>query len=232
MTESESHHRHIRSFVRREGRLTTSQQRALEAYRSVYGLDGEGSRLDLDAVFGRAAPRVLEIGFGDGEALLAMARTRTESDFLGIEVHRPGVGHLLRRLAEERLTNVRVVCTDAVPFLQQRLPPASLDRINLYFPDPWPKKRHHKRRLIQPAFTALLTTRLKPGGLLHLATDWPPYAEWMLEVLSDTKGLINQCESYAISPAAGRPPTKFERRGQRLGHDVRDLLFRREAGET
>jgi len=226
-TQPELWHHPIRSFVRREGRLTPAQHHALTTYWPDYGLDSQGSVLDLHHVFGRTAPRVLEIGFGDGAALLSMAQAQLEVDFIGIEVHRPGVGRLLRHLAEQRLTNVRVVCGDAVPFVQQRLAPASLDRINLFFPDPWPKKRHHKRRLIQPALVALLAERLKPDGLLHLATDWLPYAEWMLAVLTAEAKLINQTDNYADSPTAGRPLTKFERRGLSLGYPVRDLLFRR-----
>ncbi len=226
-TQPEAWHHPIRSFVRREGRLTPAQHHALTTHWPDYGLDSQGSLLDLHRVFGRTAHRVLEIGFGDGAALLSMAQAQPDSDFIGIEVHRPGIGRLLRHLAEQRLTNVRVVCGDAVPFVQQRLAAASLDRINLFFPDPWPKKRHHKRRLIQPALVTSLAQRLQPGGVLHLATDWLPYAEWMLAVLSAEAQLVNQTSGYAPSPAAGRPLTKFERRGQRLGHPVRDLLFQR-----
>lgn len=226
-TQPESRCYPIRSFVRREGRLTPAQHHALMMYGPDYGLDAEGPVLDLHGVFGRSAPCVLDIGFGDGVALLNMAQTQPERDFIGVEVHRPGIGQLLRRLAAQQLTNVRVVCGDAVPFVQQRLAPASLDRINLFFPDPWPKKRHHKRRLIQPPLVTSLAQRLQPGGVLHLATDWLPYAEWMLAVLSAEAQLVNQTSGYAPSPAAGRPLTKFERRGQRLGHPVRDLLFQR-----
>ncbi len=217
----------VRSFVRREGRFTPAQRQALALHWPDYGLEAEGERLDWAQVFGRVAPRVVEIGFGDGATLLSMAQAQPDRDFIGIEVHRPGVGHLLRHIAAHQLTNVRVVNADAVPFITHRLAPASVERINLFFPDPWPKKRHHKRRLIQPPFVALLADRLKPGGVLHLATDWLPYAEWMLAVLTAEAKLMNQNEHYAESPAADRPLTKFERRGLRLGHSVRDLLFQR-----
>ena len=218
--------RPIRSFVRREGRLTTAQQRALDELWPRYGLDAGGPPLDLDGVFGRSAPRVLEIGFGDGGVLLELARNRPEYDFLGIEVHRPGVGRLLHRLAEAELTNVRVICADAVVLLRERFRDASLDRINIFFPDPWPKKRHHKRRLIQPPVVALLAARLRPDGLLHLATDWPPYAEQMLEGVTASGVFVNLAEGFARGPG-DRPPSKFERRGLRLGHPVHDLRFRR-----
>ena len=222
------HHRPIRSFVRREGRITTAQQKALDTLWPYYGVADEGALPDLNTLFGRTAPRVLEIGFGNGESLAATAAAYPETDYLGIEVHRPGVGHLLKLLGEQELTNVRIICADACAVLASRLPDASLDRIQIFFPDPWPKKRHHKRRLIQPPFVALLADKLKPGGILHLATDWENYAEHMLSVLQGEARLVNTqaSGSFAARPA-DRPPTKFERRGQRLGHRVYDLIYRR-----
>lgn len=183
--------------------------------------------LDAPAVFGRDHRRVLEIGFGNGESLAAMAEADPETDFIGVEVHRPGVGHLLMALEQGRLANVRVVCTDAVAWLNQCVPAASIDRVQVFFPDPWPKKRHHKRRLIQPAFVALLCERLRPGGVIHCATDWAPYAEHMLHVLSAEPRLRNTAagNGYAVKPDY-RPLTKFERRGFRIGHDSHDLVFR------
>lgn len=214
--------RAVQSFVRRQGRLTPGQKRALEELWPRYGLPVEGESLDLDLTFGRRAPRVLEIGFGNGETLVARARAEPEVDFLGIEVHRPGVGHLLSRLAELELSNVRVFCADAVDVLHRRLADAALDRIDILFPDPWPKKRHHKRRLIQPSFVVLLALKLKPGGLLHLATDWADYAMQMRHVMDASPAFEHQ-DGVAVS----RPMTKFERRGRRLGHEVSDLLYRR-----
>ena len=222
------HQRPIRSFVRREGRITNAQQRALDTLWPHYGVADQDALLDLSALFGRNAPRILEIGFGNGESLAATAAARPETDYLGIEVHRPGVGHLLKLLGEQQLTNVRIICADACDMLASRLPDTSLDRIQIFFPDPWPKKRHHKRRLIQAPFVALVTDKLKPGGILHLATDWEDYAEHMLSVLQGEKRLANTQASGAFAPRpADRPPTKFERRGQRLGHRVYDLIYRR-----
>ena len=218
--------RSIRSFVLREGRMTTGQQRAFDELWPRFGLAETATPLDLVNVFSRRAPLTLEIGFGNGEALLAQAQAQPEHYFLGIEVHRPGVGHLLLRLDELGLVNVRVLCADAVTVLRYQLPDAWLDRINIFFPDPWPKKRHHKRRLIQPDFVTLLAKKLKPQGILHLATDWQSYAEHMLVVLSAAKEFNNQHQVYAPRPAQ-RPLTKFERRGLRQGHEVWDLLFQR-----
>ena len=221
-------HRPIRSFVRRAGRITAAQQRALNTLWPRYGVADQDALLDLNTLFGREAPRVLEIGFGNGESLTATAAAHPETDYLGIEVHRPGVGHLLKLLDEQGLANVRILCADACETLANRLSDTSLDRIQIFFPDPWPKKRHHKRRLIQPPFVALLAARLKPGGILHLATDWEHYAEHMLSVLQDENRLINTQTSAAFAPRPeDRPPTKFERRGQRLGHRVYDLIYRR-----
>jgi tRNA (guanine-N7-)-methyltransferase len=224
MTENR---RDIQSFVRRQGRLTTGQKRAIEYHWHRFGLVCTTTPLNLDQAFNRSASeRILEIGFGNGEALLTQAVLRPDVDFLGIEVHQPGVGHLLMRLVERELTNVRVICDDAVRVLRECLADAGFNRINIYFPDPWPKKRHHKRRLIQPAFVALLARKLRPGGLLHLATDWEPYAEQMLGVLESSPDFVNLAADYAPRPPE-RPLTRFEQRGQRLGHMVRDLLFRR-----
>jgi tRNA (guanine-N7-)-methyltransferase len=220
--------RSIRSFVRREGRFTSGQQRAFDTFWERFGLDADSKLPALDAVFGRHAPHVLEIGFGDGEALAAMAHAHPETDYLGIEVHRPGVGHLLLRAQALELTNLRIICADAVEVLRWQLPDACLDHIQIFFPDPWPKKRHHKRRLIQPDFVALVARKLKSGAHLHLATDWEDYARHMLEVLQAADDFSNAGDSdHFAGRIAGRPLTKFERRGQRLGHEVRDLIFRR-----
>jgi tRNA (guanine-N7-)-methyltransferase len=222
------HPRAIRSFVTRSGRITPAQERALEALWPKYGVDLGPSPLDLDALFGRAGRRVAEIGFGNGDNLLALAASRPAENFLGIEVHRPGVGRLLLQLEARGLGNVRVVCHDAVEVLQRHLGEASLDEILILFPDPWPKKRHHKRRLIQPAFAALLAERLKGGGTLRLATDWEPYALEMLATLSAEPQLRNVAAEAGFVPRpAERSPTRFERRGERLGHQVWDLEFRR-----
>ncbi len=225
---SELPQRRIRSYVRREGRLTPAQRQALEDLWPRYGVDvGEGA-LDLDALFGRVAPRVLEIGFGNGENLLHMAAIHPENDFLGIEVHRPGVGHLLQRLDEQSFTNVRVICHDAVEVLQRHLADAAFDKVLLFFPDPWPKKRHHKRRIVQPAFIELLKRKLKSGGVFHVATDWEDYAVHVLNVMTAQPELRNLAADGRNSPRPDyRPETKFERRGQRLGHAIFDLLFER-----
>lgn len=228
MSSSVEKPRHVRSFVRREGRITQSQQRALDELLPRFGVPQDGM-LDLDAVFGRHAPRTLEIGFGNGASLAQMASQAPEQDFLGIEVHRPGVGHLLLELERYTLSNVRVICADAVEILEHRLPPASLDRVLLFFPDPWPKTRHHKRRILQPAFVELIRQRLKPGGSFHMATDWQHYAEQMLEVMDAAPGFTNSAGHGHYSPKPEyRPQTKFERRGLRLGHGVWDLLYVRE----
>lgn len=221
-------HRPIRSYVLRMGRLTDGQQRAFDEYWPRFGLSHSDGPLDYAAVFGRDAPRVLEIGFGMGQSLVAMAAAAPATDFIGIEVHRPGVGKLLHSMEAEEVENIRIYCHDAVEVLHDCILPSSLDTIQIFFPDPWHKKRHHKRRLIQPAFAEQLVAYLKPGGVLHLATDWENYAEQMLEVLSATPDLENTAGagSYAPKPES-RPLTKFEQRGERLGHGVWDLLFRR-----
>ncbi|MFI4885285.1 MAG: tRNA (guanosine(46)-N7)-methyltransferase TrmB [Steroidobacterales bacterium] len=223
------HPRAIRSFVTRSGRITTAQERALEELWPRYGVELGAAPIDLDALFGRRARRVAEIGFGNGEHLLALAAARPAEDFLGIEVHRPGVGRLLLQLEERALGNVRVVCRDVVEVLERYLGGACLDEILILFPDPWPKKRHHKRRLLQPAFVASLAERLKHGGALRLATDWEPYAMEMLTTLSGEPRLRNVAADGGFIPRpAERSPTRFERRGERLGHQVWDLEFRRE----
>jgi len=221
-------HRPIRSYVLRMGRLTDGQQRAFDEYWPRFGLSHSDGPLDYAATFGREAPRVLEIGFGMGQSLVAMAAAAPATDFIGIEVHRPGVGKLLHSMEAEGVSNIRIYCHDAVEVLRDCIPPASLDTIQIFFPDPWHKKRHHKRRLIQPAFAEQLVAYLKPGGILHLATDWENYAGQMLEVLTATPGLENTAGrgNYAPKPES-RPLTKFEQRGERLGHGVWDLLFRR-----
>ncbi|MFO7602586.1 MAG: tRNA (guanosine(46)-N7)-methyltransferase TrmB, partial [Gammaproteobacteria bacterium] len=213
--------RRIRSFVRREGRLTRGQQRALDELWPRYGIEAGAHTIDLAACFGRAASTVLEIGFGNGASLAEMARANPQNNYLGIEVHRPGVGNLLLQLEAEAIDNVRVICADAVEVLQEMIPDAALDRVQLFFPDPWHKKKHHKRRIVQPAFVALLRQKLTPGGVFHLATDWQDYAEHMLTVMSAAEGFVNLCGAgqYAPRPAY-RPLTKFEQRGQRLGHGV------------
>ena len=226
-TPESSPPRRIRSFVRREGRLTSAQQQALDCHWHRFGVSTRAEPLDLDALFGRAAPRCLEIGFGNGDTLLHLATADPGTDFLGIEVHRPGVGHLLLRLAEADLDNVRVFCADATEVLARQIPPASLQRILVFFPDPWPKKRHHKRRLIQPALLSLLASRLESGGIVHLCTDWEPYAEHMLATFEASADFINLAEQAFVPHPPERPLTRFEQRGQRLGHRTRDLMFHR-----
>lgn len=232
MVESSKAFRSIRSFVRRESRITPAQVRALGELWPRYGIPEGTAPLDWPAVFGRVAPVILEIGFGNGEALAAAAAAHPEKSYLGIEVHRPGAGSLLRRLETQDLHNVRVMLGDAKEVLEQRVADASLTGVHLFFPDPWPKKRHHKRRLVQPDFTALVTHKLVPGGHFHLATDWLDYAEHMKMVLSQTPGLVEVSEPGRLAALTGdRPPTRFERRGRRLGHTVCDLLFQRIAAE-
>lgn len=219
--------RSIRSFTLRQGRLTSAQRHALETLWPIYGLDPD-QRLDAQTVFGREAPIILEIGFGNGETLTRMADETPDRDFVGIEVHRPGVGHLLLQLKERGLENVRVYCADAVEILVHNVADASLAGINVFFPDPWPKKRHHKRRLINPEFIQLAAWKLKRGGLFHAATDWEDYAGQMLNVLEGCAELENREGSSLYSPRPQyRPLTKFEARGQRLGHGVWDLIFAR-----
>lgn len=219
--------RTVRSFVRREGRLTPGQSKALELHWPRYGIEPPAAALDLAVVFGRTAPVVVEIGFGNGDHLLARAQAEPERDFLGIEVHRPGVGRLLHHAAAASVGNLKVACADAVEVIRDWLAPASLSEIQILFPDPWHKKRHHKRRLVQPAFAALLASRLAPGGRLHLATDWANYAEQMRDVLNADPALRNLVPDAGFSAREGRAVTKFEARGTRLGHAVFDLEYRR-----
>jgi tRNA (guanine-N7-)-methyltransferase len=227
-------HRPIRSFVLREGRLTPAQDRAFADLWPRIGVDWlPGTMLDPHALFAdddqAGHPTYLEIGFGNGDTLAQMAESHPERRYLGVEVHRPGVGHLLLELARRGLTNVRVLRQDAVELLAKGLPPASLDGVYLFFPDPWPKQRHHKRRILSPEFVSLLARVIRQGGIFHAATDWTPYAEQMLRVLTqagDTFVNTDPAGGYCPRPE-DRPLTKFERRGQRLGHCVHDLIFRR-----
>ena len=216
----------IRSFVLRAGRMGSGQQKALEELGPQFVLPYQADALDLAAAFQRQKPKILEIGFGMGGATAEIAQAHPENDYLGIEVHTPGVGALLKQIGERKLNNLRIIQHDAVEVLQYMIANAGLDGIHIYFPDPWHKSKHHKRRLIQPGFVALLAQKLKPGGYLHLATDWQNYAEQMLEVLTNETALINTATDYAPRPDY-RPLTKFEQRGLRLGHGVWDLLFRR-----
>lgn len=220
---------HVRSFVRREGRITKGQKHALDTLWGYYGIEPDKTQLlDLEEIFARRAPVWLEIGFGDGEALIAMANSLSEVNFLGSEVYRPGVGHLLKLVAANELTNIRILCEDAMLSLKYHIRPQSLDRVLLFFPDPWPKKRHHKRRLVQSDCARLLYAALRPGGLFHMATDWEDYAQHALGVMTRDGGFINiaKCNDFA-GRQGYRPQTKFEQRGQRLGHNVWDLMFRR-----
>lgn len=231
----ESPRRTIRSFVLRAGRITEAQRRALELDWPTLGIDispDDQTVLNLDDIFGRSADKVVEIGFGNGDNLVEYARQDPSRDFIGVEVHRAGVGHALLRAKELGLNNLKFVCHDAVEVLEQRLADASLAEVLILFPDPWHKKRHHKRRLVQPAFVELLARKIKPGGLLQLATDWEPYALQMREVIGDSPSFANRSEEQSGSDGfvprpAWRALTRFERRGQRLGHGVWDLSFRR-----
>lgn len=226
MNTINQHLRPIRSFVRREGRMTPSQERAFNTLWQQYGLMLEQGVLDLEKIFNRKAPCVLEIGFGMGQSLAQQAEQHSEKNYLGIEVHRPGVGALLAAIENNNLPNIRIFCVDAVEVLKQCLPDESLDLIQIFFPDPWPKRRHNKRRLIQPAFIELLHRKLKSSGKLHLATDWQDYAEQMLVVMSAAQGWKNVAGENNFSPRPeDRPLTKFEKRGEKLGHGVWDLIF-------
>jgi tRNA (guanine-N7-)-methyltransferase len=227
MSEME-HPRSIRSFVTRAGRITAAQQRALQELWPKYGVEFAPALLDVRTLFGRSAPLTLEIGFGNGDNLARLAAAYPQRDFLGIEVHRAGVGRLMLALQAQGLGNVRLICHDAVEVLERQIPPGSAAEILILFPDPWPKKRHHKRRLLQEAFVKLAVERLGSGGVLRLATDWQPYALQMLETLSAATALENLAAAggFLVRPAE-REPTRFERRGERLGHEVWDLAFRR-----
>jgi tRNA (guanine-N7-)-methyltransferase len=220
------HHPPIRSYVLRQGRVSNAQQRACDTLLPQFGISYAPQAMDLDQVFGRHAPKILEIGFGMGETTAEIAAAHPGNDYLGIEVHTPGVGSLLKQIDERGLANVRIVQHDAAEVLQHMIPPSALDGMHIFFPDPWPKKRHHKRRLIQPAFVALAASRLKPAGYIHAATDWQEYAEQMLAVLGAEPTLENTAAAFADRPAY-RPQTKFETRGLRLGHGVWDLVFRK-----
>lgn len=218
----------IPSFVRREGRITHAQRRALTTLWQRFGVDAGAAPLDPATLFERRAPLVLEIGFGDGEALATMASADPMMNYLGLEVHRPGIGHLLLRAETLALTNLRVMCADAVEVLERQTPDECLDRAQIFFPDPWPKARHHKRRLIQASFVTLLVHKLKPGGELHIATDCEDYAHSILNLLNATAELVNRAEDNGFASRPGyRPSTRFEQRGRRLGHAIRDILFAR-----
>jgi len=220
--------RSIRSFVLRQGRISDAQQRYLDTMLPRIGVPYREAPVDLDAVFGRCAPKIVEIGFGMGETTARIAAAHPENDYLGIEVHTPGVGALCKLVAEQGLENVRIVQHDAVEVLRDMIPDGVLAGVHVFFPDPWRKKRHHKRRIIQADFVALIAAKLAPGGYLHCATDWEDYAHWMLEVLTAEPALENSANGFAPRPAH-RPLTKFEQRGLRLGHGVWDLVFRRRA---
>ena len=225
---SETGHRPIRSFVMRAGRMTSGQERALTELWPRYGVEFSPAPLSLDAVFGRQAPHTLEIGFGNGEHLAALAAAHPQRDYFGVEVHRPGVGHLLMLAATNNLTNLRASSHDAVEVLRDQIAPRALDEVLVLFPDPWHKKRHHKRRLIQPPFVELIASRLATGGVLRLATDWEEYALQMLEVVSASPQFTNLSPTGDWMPRPEeRAPTRFEKRGARLGHGVWDLAFRR-----
>lgn len=228
MAEQEEHHRQIRSYVLREGRLTRGQQRAFETLWPRYGVKFQHRHLDLKQVYGNANPVHLEIGFGNGESLAGMAEANPERNYLGIEVHRPGVGHLLLRAGDSGVTNLRVLRHDAVEVLEQCLDDASLEAVYLFFPDPWHKRRHHKRRILKPEFVARLARVIRPGGLFHAATDWQDYAEQMMSVLTASSHFENKAGKGSYTPRPEyRIPTRFEERGQRLGHGVWDLVFNR-----
>jgi tRNA (guanine-N7-)-methyltransferase len=219
-------HPPIRSYVLRQGRFSRGQQRAYTELLPRFGVPYAKSELDFEAVFGRRAPVVAEVGSGMGETTAAIAEANPTIDYLAIEVHSPGIGSLLKLVEERALTNIRVAQHDAAEVFRDMIAPGSLDGVHIFFPDPWPKKRHHKRRLLQPDFAALAATRIRPGGYLHVATDWQDYAEQALSVLEAIPQLRNSARGFAPRPAS-RPETKFERRGRRLGHDVWDLLFTR-----
>jgi tRNA (guanine-N7-)-methyltransferase len=222
------HPRSIRSFVMRGGRITEAQQRALELLWPQYGISFAAAPLDLDMAFGRSAPVTLEIGFGNGDNLAEQAAAHPERNYLGVEVHRPGVGRLLLSLEDRQLRNAKVICHDAVEVLTHQLAPQSLSEVVILFPDPWHKKRHHKRRLVQAPFVELVTDRLAFGGVLRFASDWQPYADAVLEVLNANPRLRNTAAGGGFIPRPGeRNPTRFERRGERLGHDVWDIAFER-----
>jgi len=220
--------RRVRSYVLRAGRLTGGQKRALQELWPRYGIDRGEGKLDFETLFGNAHPVIAEIGFGNGEATWRMARAHPEENFLGMEVHRPGVGHLLLELKDHEIDNVRIACEDAVELFRKRIPRNSLLGVRIYFPDPWPKKRHHKRRIIQAPFVELVAEKMKAGGILHIATDWEQYSEHMLNVMHNSRDFENLSPDGKTCPKPEwRPATKYEQRGERLGHGVFDLIFRR-----
>ena len=221
-------YRRIRSFVKREGRFTKGQQRALDELFPQFGFNHDESVFDLDEKFGRDAAKILEIGFGNGTSLVEMAKNHPENDYLGIEVHRPAVGNLLLQVERDGSTNIRVMCDDAVEVLENNIADQSLDAVYLFFADPWHKKKHHKRRIVQQAFVQLLRKKLKANGIFHMATDWQNYVEHMMQVMSEAEGFENiaGAGNYIERPEY-RPLTKFEQRGQRLGHGVWDLIFKK-----
>ena len=220
--------RTIRSFVKREGRLTAGQQRALDVLWPEFGIDYSTNTLDFTQLFDRPAPVVLEIGFGNGDSLFQMAQNYPDRNYIGIEVHRPGVGHLLQLIETHNLKNLKIICHDAVDVIEHQIADNSLDRVQLFFPDPWHKKKHNKRRIVQEKFITLLAKKTKTDGFLHMATDWQDYAEHMLEVLMKNSNFENTSADNSYVPRPDdRPVTKFEKRGHRLGHGVWDLLFKR-----
>lgn len=224
-----SKERAVRSFVLRAGRMTRGQQNAWDRLWPRYGLSLADGLVDRQQLFGRQAPLNLEIGFGMGQSLAEMAEAAPDQDFIGVEVYRPGCGALLMEMEGRGLDNIRVYRADALDVLSEAIPEASLDRVLILFPDPWPKKKHHKRRLIQPDFVATLHRYIRPGGLLHIATDWEPYAEHILEVMNDAAGYRNLSEDgTTVARPADRPLTKFEKRGEARGHGVADMLFERQ----
>jgi len=222
--------RKIRSFVRRPGRTTSAQKRALTTLMPIFGVPFEERIIDFLKIFGRDAPRVLDIGFGDGEGLFSLAVNHPSIDYLGVEVHEPGIGHLLLLLERSGITNLKIIQRDVMEVLGQMLPMTSFEVVNLFFPDPWPKKRHHKRRLVQANFVEAIAGILKPGGLLHIATDWTDYTEHIEKLFLETEKFIERSPKKITEQAlAQRLPTKFERRGKLLGHTVRDLYYKRNA---
>lgn len=224
--EKDRERRSIRSFVKRTGRMTSSQQRALDELWPSWGISQGDELLDLDAVFGRSAPKVLEIGFGNGDSLVELAERHSDFDFLGIEVHEPGIGHCLNEMERTGVTNLRLMRHDAIEALEKQIPEASIARVNLYFPDPWPKKRHHKRRIVNDAFLGLVADRLAPGGALHIATDWENYAEHIDETLAASPHFeLDERRVHDGREPLDRPGTRFERRGLRLGHLIWDWRF-------
>ena len=230
MIEEQKHMRTVRSFVKRAGRTTEGQQKALEDVWPIMGLEVKNGPVVFSEVFGRDAPVVLEIGFGMGDSLLEMASHEPEKNYIGIEVHTPGVGRLLSNANDEGLTNIRIYAEDAIEVMAQCIPDNSLDVLQLFFPDPWHKKRHHKRRIVQPDFAQNLRKKLKVGGYFHMATDWENYAEHMMEVMSAAEGYTNKMGEGQYSPQPEwRPVTKFQKRGERLGHGMWDLMFEKTA---